>query len=70
MSDLKYPRGETVWVRHYDDKENLLFIITSKPTRDFYILYEVKNNTFVKFGKSKNPGELASKFLGSKERKE
>lgn len=69
MPDLKYPKGETVWVRHYDDKENLLYIITSKPTRDFYFLYEVRDEGFVKFGKSKDPGELANKFLTSKERK-
>jgi len=59
---MKYPKGETVWVSYYNSNKELLFIITSKPIRDFYFLYEVVDGEFKKLGKAKNPTELEEKF--------
>lgn len=59
---MKYPKGETVWVSYYNSKKELLFIMTSKPIRDFYFLYEVVDGEFKKLGKAKNPTELEEKF--------
>ena len=39
-----------------------LFIVTSKPTRDFYFLYELVDGVFKKLGKAKSPLELEEKF--------
>ena len=58
-----YPKGEIVWVCHYDDSHNLRYITTSKPTRDFYFLYELKDGKFVKLGKDKNPQVLEEKHI-------
>lgn len=59
---MRYPKGETVWVSYYNSKKELLFIMTSKPIRDFYFLYEVVDGEFKKLGKAKNPTELEEKF--------
>lgn len=62
MADIKYPRGECVWVSYYNSDKELLFIMTSKPACDFYFLYEAVNGEFKKLGKAKNPMELEEKF--------
>ena len=62
MSNLKYPKGEIVWTGYYNKKDQLLFILTSKPQRDYYYLYEVTDDGFKKLGRSKNPKELEEKF--------
>ena len=59
---MKYPKGEMVWVSYYNSSHELLFIITSKPARDYYFLYEVVDGEFNKLGRAKNPKELESKF--------
>lgn len=59
---MKYPKGETVWVSYYNSNKELLFIMTSKPIRDFYFLYEVVDGEFKKLGKAKNTTELEEKF--------
>ena len=59
-SDLAYPKGERVWVGYYTTDHNLLFIMTSKESRDFYYLYELVNGSFKKLAKS--PQELEEKF--------
>ena len=59
----KNPKGEIVWVGHYDINHELRFITTSKPARDFYFLYEVVDGEFVKLGKDKNPKKLEEKFI-------
>lgn len=59
---MRYPKGETVWVSYINRNEELLFIITSKPIRDFYFLYEVVNGEFKKLGKAKTPIELEKNF--------
>lgn len=56
-----YPKGEIVWVGHYDKDHNLRYITTSRPARD--LLYELKAGKFVKLGKDKNPVDLEKKFV-------
>ena len=63
MSNLKYPKGERVWVGYYNAQHELLFIMTSKETsRDYYFLYELVGGTFRKLGKARSPKELEAKF--------
>ncbi len=59
---MKYPKGETVWVSYYNSNKELIFIMTSKPIRDYYFLYEVVDGEFKKLGKAKSPTELEEKF--------
>ena len=33
---MKYPKGEIVWTGYYNINHELMFIVTSKPIRDFY----------------------------------
>ena len=63
MEELQYPKGEIIWVGHYNKDRNLRYITTSKPTRDYYFLYELKDGKFVKLGKDKNPSALEKKFI-------
>ena len=58
----KYPKGEIVWTGYYDKQGELRFIVTSKPLRDNYFLYELVDGVFKKLGRSKNPTELENKF--------
>ena len=62
MSRFKYPKGEIVWRRYYNESKELKFIITSKSTRDAYFLYELINSEFKKLGKAKTPPELVEKY--------
>jgi len=63
MEQIKYPKGEKVWVGYYDTQKNLRFIMTSKENnRDFYFLYELVNGEFKKLGKARSPKELEDKF--------
>ena len=57
-----YPKGERVWTSYYNLSNELLFIITSKPARDFFFLYELVDGVFKKLGKSKSPLELEERF--------
>lgn len=67
MEQIKYPKGETVWVGYYDTQKNLRFIMTSKENnRDFYFLYELVDGQFKKLGKARSPKELEDKFEVSK----
>lgn len=63
MGKLTYPKGEIVWVGHYDSNQQLRYITTSKPTRDYYYLYELQKDGFVKLGKDRNPKVLEEKFI-------
>lgn len=62
MADLKYPKGERVWVGYYNRAGELLFILTSKEARDWYYLYKFENGVFKKLGKAHEPPELISRF--------
>lgn len=59
---MTYPKGEYVWTSYYNLSHELLFIVTSKPARDVYFLYEVVDGAFKKIGKAKSPLELEEKF--------
>ena len=61
-SNLVYPKGERVWVGYYTKDHDLLFIMTSKESRDFYYLYELIDGNFQKLGRAKSPQELEEKF--------
>lgn len=60
--NIKYPKGEIVWVSYYNSEHKLLFVVTSKPIRDYYYLYELKEDGFKKLGRAQNPAELEEKF--------
>lgn len=63
--EAKFPKGEIVWVRYYDENGILCHVITSKVTRDYYFLYEVSGGSLKKLGKAKNPTDLENKFVRS-----
>lgn len=61
--ELKYPKGERIWVRCLNQAHELKFIITSKEvSRDFYFLYKLVDGEFRKLGRSRSPKELEEKF--------
>ena len=63
MSELKYPKGERVWVGIYNKDHELMFIITSKESsRDYYFLYELVDGSFKKLGRARSPKELEEKY--------
>lgn len=65
MTDTKkliYPKGERVWTGYYNRNQELMFILTSKESREFYYLYELVDGVFRKLGKSRSPQELEDKF--------
>ena len=57
-----YPKNERVWVGYKNKGGNLVSIITSKDSRDWYYLYDLVGDKFVKRGKAKEPSELVEKF--------
>ena len=62
-SELKYPKGEVVWVGYYNKDRELLFIMTSKETsREYYYLYELVDGVFKKLGRARSPKELEARF--------
>jgi hypothetical protein len=64
MGDLKYPKGEHVWVNYYDLDNNLRFILTSKSSsRDYYYLYELEGDAFKKLGRAESPSVLEETFM-------
>ena len=61
--NLKYPKGEHVWVNYTNRNGDLLFIMTSKNgNRDWYYLYELVGTEFKKLGKAREPPELESRY--------
>ena len=59
---MPVPRGEHAFTGYYNRKGILLFGITAKEARDYYYLYEVKDDVYTKLGRSRNPLELVEKF--------
>ena len=58
MLEIKTPRGEIIWMTYYKN-EKLKYVITSKPTREWYFLYEVsKTGSLTKKEKAKTPIEF------------
>ena len=62
MSPLPPPKGETTWASFYDSDGDLRFMITSKPDREFYILYMVEGGKLKKMGRAREPTNLVSKY--------
>ena len=62
MESVKYPSGEVVWVRYLNKKGETMFILTSKPSREKYSLYELVGGVFEKRGVAKEPTELTGKY--------
>lgn len=60
--NIKYPKGEIVWTSYYNSEHRLMYIITSKPMRDCYYLYELQENEFKKIGRAQSSIELEEKF--------
>lgn len=63
MFCLKYPKGEIAWVDYYDGDGSLRYVVTSRPTRETYFLYEVADDKLVKLGKDPNPARLEEKYV-------
>ena len=62
-SKIQYPKGEIVWVNYANSSGEILFIMTSKNTRDYYYLYEILDDGKIKkLGKSRDPPELEEKY--------
>lgn len=59
---MPLPKGERAFTGYYNREGILLFVITAKEARDYYYLYEVKDDVYSKLGRSKNPLELVEKF--------
>ncbi len=59
---MKIPKGETAWTGYLDRKGNLLFLLTSKETRDWYFLYAAEGGELKRLGKARSPPELEAKY--------
>ena len=63
MDSVQCPKGEIVWVIYKNRHGEIVYILTSKTTRDYYYLYEVlKEGKINKLGRSKDPPELEEKY--------
>lgn len=63
MSEIKYPKGERIWVRYCDGNGLLKFIMTTKSSdREYFYLYEFTDSQFKKLGRARDPRELEEKF--------
>ena len=58
----QYPNGEIVWVSHHVGGA-LKYIITSKPARDYYYIYELIDGKFKKLGKGRTPSVQEEKYI-------
>lgn len=58
----KLPKDERVWVTYCSAGGRPRFVITSKPSRETYFLYEITDGDYKKLGKSGSPEELADKY--------
>lgn len=62
MAEKKLAKDEITWTRYCDSKGNTAFVVTSKPSREYYMMYQCVDGGFVKLGRAKNPIELEKKF--------
>lgn len=53
------PKDERVWVSYCATGGAVRYVVTSKPARDRYFLYEKTEDGYIKLGKADSPGELA-----------
>jgi len=62
MMEIKKPKGEIVWTSYYDVNHKISFLLSSKPTREYYILYEVLcDGNLKRLGRARTPTELEQK---------
>ena len=58
---IKYPKGETVWVTCQNRDGVPVYFVSSKPSRDFYYLYEIFSDGSVKkLQRSRSPADFDS----------
>ena len=62
---MKIPSGEILWVQ-YLNNGLVTHILTSKPDRSLYYLYQVSKDKLTKLGKAKEPTELEERFIRQK----
>lgn len=62
QSRVKPPRGEIVWVTYFNTRREPNFMITSRPNRDYYFLYEVSASGLKKMGKARSPLDFEEKY--------
>lgn len=62
MQRLPIPRGERRFVLYCGVDGVPLFVLTAKPARDFYYLYQVSNGTLKKLGRDRSPKVLEERF--------
>lgn len=63
MNEIQPPKGETIWVSYCKTDGTAVAILTSKPARDYYFLYEITaDHKLIKLGKAQTPTELEEKF--------
>lgn len=61
--DFQCPKGEEVWVIYANASGIPVCVLTSKPSREYYFLYEVSSDgKLKKLGKAKEPPELEDKY--------
>lgn len=57
--EIKYPKNEIAWCSYYRRDGTPAFLITSKPTRDYYVLYKVTGDGICeRVKRAKTPTEL------------
>jgi len=60
---IKYPKNEIPWVSYVGTHGNIVCVLTSNKTQEYYYLYEVQpDGSLQKLGKAKSPPELERKF--------
>ena len=56
------PPGEVIWVQYFTAEGRLAFVLTSKPARDTYSLYELSGDAHRLLGRARDPKTLEEKF--------
>lgn len=55
-------KGEIIWTEYRNSDGVPVMLMTSKPTRDVYYLYDISGADCVRMGKAGNPRDLEEKF--------
>ena len=61
---MNYPNNEHVETSYYNKNHELRFVLTSKPMRSSWVLYEydAASDSLIKQGEGTNPPEIEEKF--------
>jgi phosphatidate phosphatase PAH1 len=57
------PKGEDLFVFHMDEQGFLRYVITAKPNRETWFLYEFTGDALKRLGKGTNPNQLEEKYI-------